>query len=243
MTSKSRVSLPFSLRGPIPIQLEDSYSGAPTGLAVMDIIFAQVLVEEVVVPLIDVLLSQGESVSELKFRNSYTASLTVLVKLDQGSHPGFTPRREQLLATKGDVGEGREVGSRGRMDWMVAIRRRKLMENPHYETGSQEEVVILAAESKVPLEDVLAMRLILRQPSPEWRAFTLEELAVFRETVVPGVPTQVVMVEVVSGSVSVKNASVMIAQAAPQPSRLEVLRKQTSEALRGQVCPFLNNCR
>jgi hypothetical protein len=37
---------------------------------------------------------------QVKFRNSYTATLTILVKLDQATHPGFTPRREQLLATR-----------------------------------------------------------------------------------------------------------------------------------------------
>ena len=31
----------------------------------------------------------------------------------------------------------------------MAVRRRKLMENPHYEGGSQDEVVISASESKV----------------------------------------------------------------------------------------------
>ena len=33
---------------------------------------------------------------------------------------------------------------------MAQVRRRRLMESPHYETGSQDEVVILATESKVP---------------------------------------------------------------------------------------------
>ena len=42
---------------------------------------------------------------------------------------------------EGRVGE--VVNGRARMDWVVAIRRRKLMENPHFETGSQDEVVIL----------------------------------------------------------------------------------------------------
>ena len=198
--SKTRVALSFSLRGPIPIQLEDSYSGAPTGLAVMDLIF-----------------TQGESISEVKFRNNYTAILTILVKFDQSSHPGFTPRREQLLATRGadqgSDGKG-DVAGRGRMDWLVAVRRRKLMENPHYEGGSQDEVVISASESKVPLEDVVAMRFILRQPSPEWRAFSLEELGVYRETVVVG-----------GGAL----------QPLPQRSRIEQLREQTGEALRGQL--------
>jgi len=207
--SKTRIALNFSLRGPIPIQLEDSYSGAATGLAVMDLIF-----------------TQGESISEVKFRNNYTASLTILVKFDQSSHPGFTPRREQLLATRGsdqggsDVKAGQpggEMGARGRMDWLVAVRRRKLMENPHYEGGSQDEVVISASESKVPLEDVVAMRFILRQPSPEWRSFSLEELGVYRETAL-----------VAGGGNAVQTA-------APQRSRIEQLRLQTGEALRGQL--------
>ena len=34
---------------------------------------------------------------------------------------------------------------------LVAVRRRKLMENPHYEGGSQDEVVISASESKVEM--------------------------------------------------------------------------------------------
>ena len=31
---------------------------------------------------------------QVKFRNNYTASLTILVKFDQSSHPGFTPRSQ-----------------------------------------------------------------------------------------------------------------------------------------------------
>jgi len=165
--------------------------------------------------------SAADNIDEVKFRNNYTASLTILVKFDQSSHPGFTPRREQLLATRGgdqyqgsDGKAGGEVGARGRMDWLVAVRRRKLMENPHYESGTQDEVVISASEAKVPLEDVVAMRFILRQPSPEWRAFSLEEVGVYRETVVAG------------GSGG---------QTAPQRSRIEQLRAQTGEALRGQL--------
>ena len=78
--SKTRVWIPFSQRGPIPIHLEDSYSGSPTGCAVIDVIFPQ-----------------GEEVSEVRFRNSYTAWLTVLVKFDQSTHPQFTPRPESVL--------------------------------------------------------------------------------------------------------------------------------------------------
>ena len=201
--SKTRVSIPFSQRGPMPIQLEDSYTGTPTGCAVIDIIFPQ-----------------GESISEVRFKNSYTAWLTILVKFDQSSHPQFTPRRETLV--RGDTnGQGSQdgvakvgevVSGRARMEWVVAIRRRRLMENPHYETGSQDEIAIPASESKVSLEEVIAMRFILRQPSPEWRAFSLEDISVYRETV--GAST---------------------GQQQHAPSRLEIMRRQTMNALRGQL--------
>ena len=49
--SKTRVSIPFSQRGPIPIHLEDSYTGSPTGCSVIDVIFPQ-----------------GEEISEVRFR-------------------------------------------------------------------------------------------------------------------------------------------------------------------------------
>ena len=55
-----------------------------------------------------------------------------------------------LIAGAGDkVGE--VVSGRARVEWVVAVRRKKLMENPHYETGSQDAVVILASDSKVTL--------------------------------------------------------------------------------------------
>ena len=40
---------------------------------------------------------QGEEVSEVRFRNSYTAWLTLLVKFDQSAHPQFTPRSGSML--------------------------------------------------------------------------------------------------------------------------------------------------
>ena len=37
---------------------------------------------------------------KVKFRNNYTATLTILVKFDQSSHPGFTPRFASKTKTK-----------------------------------------------------------------------------------------------------------------------------------------------
>ena len=120
---------------------------------------------------------------------------------------------------EGRVGE--VVNGRARMDWVVAIRRRKLMENPHFETGSQDEVVILASESKIPLEDVTAMRFILRQPSPEWRTFSLEEISVFRETLVG------------SGS-SASNPGPLLPDSHTPLSKLELLRRHTMDSLKAR---------
>ena len=93
------------------------------------------------------------------------------------------------------------------------------MDNPHFETGSQDEVVILASESKVALEEVTAMRFILRQPSPEWRTFSLEEISVFRESLV--------------GSGSSASAPVPDSPHTPLSKR-ELLRRHTMDSLK--VC-------
>ena len=52
------------------------------------------------------------------------------------------------------------------------------MPDPHTETGSQDVIVINATESLVSLHDVTALRFILRQPSPNWKTFNVEEIAV-----------------------------------------------------------------
>ena len=44
---------------------------------------------------------------------------------------------------------GEVISGRARMEWVVAVKRRRLMESPHHETGSQDEVSILATEAKV----------------------------------------------------------------------------------------------
>ena len=52
------------------------------------------------------------------------------------------------------------------------------MPDPHTESGSQDIIIIPAQESMVSLHDVTALRFILRQPSPNWKTFNVEEIAV-----------------------------------------------------------------
>ena len=49
---------------------------------------------------------------------------------------------------------GEVISGRARMEWVVAVKRRRLMESPHHETGSQDEVSILATEAKVSAREV-----------------------------------------------------------------------------------------
>ena len=111
------------------------------------------------------------------------------------------------------------------------------MDNPHFETGSQDEVVILASESKVALEEVTAMRFILRQPSPEWRTFSLEEISVFRESLVIMMMMMIsVFRESLVGSWSSASAPVPDSPHTPL-SKLELLRRHTMDSLK--VCPTI----
>ena len=73
----SRTSLVFSVRGPIPIQLDESVGSWSSGASVLDIIFPH-----------------PETVSEIRFRNWYTAKLSLLVRFDDSTQS--PPKREHL---------------------------------------------------------------------------------------------------------------------------------------------------
>ena len=70
------------------------------------------------------------------------------------------------------------AANRAASDWSISIQNKVLMPDPHTETGSQDVVVISATESLVSLHGVTALRFLLRQPSPNWKSFNVEEIAV-----------------------------------------------------------------
>ncbi len=70
------------------------------------------------------------------------------------------------------------TNSKSLADWVVSLQSRQLMPDPHSELGSQDTVVISASESLVPLHDITALRFLLRQPSPNWKTFSIEDIAV-----------------------------------------------------------------
>lgn len=60
----------------------------------------------------------------------------------------------------------------------MSLQNKVLMPDPHTESGSQDLVIVPAQESLVSLHDVTALRFILRQPSPNWKTFNIEDIAV-----------------------------------------------------------------
>ncbi|XP_073414996.1 aminomethyltransferase, mitochondrial isoform X4 [Dendrobates tinctorius] len=52
------------------------------------------------------------------------------------------------------------------------------MPNPHMEEGSQDYVSVCRQQMACAADNVTSLRLVLRQPSPVWLSFTLEELQI-----------------------------------------------------------------
>uniref|UniRef100_A0A8C4WE23 Nicolin 1, tubulin polyglutamylase complex subunit n=1 Tax=Gopherus evgoodei TaxID=1825980 RepID=A0A8C4WE23_9SAUR len=111
------------------------------------------------VAVIDVALPSAQplDLQEIIFKNSYTAFLTVRV---QRCRPC-------------------DVGRDGARKWVTCLWNHCLMPSPHTEAGSQDYFSLSRHQLLCDVDQVTAMRLILRQPSPFWLHFTLEELLLY----------------------------------------------------------------
>ncbi|BES88802.1 nicolin 1 [Nesidiocoris tenuis] len=113
---------------------------------------------------IDIILSKPERVGELVFRNYYVASIDLLVQVEkEGQQPQQPGRVRQPV------------------NWQVSLQKKILMPKPHEEEGSHGVFSITSTESLVQWDRVSMMRIILRQPSPLWASFKLEELNLFAD--------------------------------------------------------------
>ncbi|XP_014808972.1 PREDICTED: nicolin-1 [Calidris pugnax] len=63
--------------------------------------------------------------------------------------------------------------------WVTCLRNYCLMPCPHTEEGSQDYFSLHRHQMLCDMDQVTAMRFILRQPSPVWLHFTIEELQIF----------------------------------------------------------------
>ncbi|XP_053890584.1 nicolin-1 isoform X1 [Malaclemys terrapin pileata] len=111
------------------------------------------------VAVIDVALppAQPLDLQEIVFKNSYTAFLTVRVQ-----------RRRPC-----------DVGRASARKWVTCLWNHCLMPSPHTEAGSQDYFSLFRHQLLCDVDQVTAVRLILRQPSPVWLHFTLEELRLY----------------------------------------------------------------
>ncbi|PSN47079.1 hypothetical protein C0J52_19316 [Blattella germanica] len=146
-------SLEFTVKGPVAVSLDE-----------------------------DEVTSPGCSVGELVFRNYYTAWLTVLIRIDISNKTvsrGSSQAKIFGPSCKGSGSGTKHIDQGG--GWMLSVPRRVLMTNPHLENGSHDIVSIPSTESQVEWKNIITVRLVLRQPSPIWRTFHVEELNVYRD--------------------------------------------------------------
>ncbi|KAM9592812.1 nicolin-1 isoform 4-T4 [Trichechus inunguis] len=92
---------------------------------------------------------------EIVFKNYYTAFLSIRVRQHTSIH---TPAK-----------------------WVTCLRNYCLMPDPHSEEGAQEYVSLFKHQMLCDMARVLELRLILRQPSPLWLSFTVEELQIYQQ--------------------------------------------------------------
>ncbi|XP_046406523.1 nicolin-1-like isoform X1 [Ischnura elegans] len=141
----------FSIRGPVAVSLDEEQLTSP-GCSVIDLLFPA-----------------ATHVGELVFRNYYSGWISVLVR------PGSSSSAEGLDESRPD--RSKHPSS----SWCMSVGRKTLMPLPHQEIGSHDLVSVVATESAAPWIGLTAMRLVLRQPSPSWRTFLVEEVAVYRD--------------------------------------------------------------
>lgn len=127
------------VKNPVLLKIGDVGNDFKSGVSVIDIIFPG---------------NNNVEVGKLSFKNSYTASITVKLKI---------------------------LDPMGLERWRTAIKNYTLMPHPHFETGSQDSFVLFtcANQTDEPPPQVIMLRLILRQPSPHWSNFSIEEIKCF----------------------------------------------------------------
>ncbi|GAB1602938.1 nicolin-1-like [Argonauta hians] len=92
-------------------------------------------------------------IDEIHFQNYYTALLTIKAKFQCSN-------------------EDSQV-------WKTCLKRYPLMPVPHCGIGSENNFVISRKQFNRELTNVLALKLILLQPSPVWIDFSLENIEMF----------------------------------------------------------------
>lgn len=137
MATETASECKIIVKKPMLLKVGDLASEFRSGVSVVDIILPGM---------------NAVQVGKLTFKNSYTASVTVKLKV---------------------------IDHAGAEQWKTLVKNYTLMPHPHLETGSQDFFVINISKMDEPPLQVIMMRLILRQPSPHWSNFGIEEIKCF----------------------------------------------------------------
>ncbi|XP_039271485.2 nicolin-1-like [Styela clava] len=95
-------------------------------------------------------------IGSVTFRNNYTAYVSIMCKIKKTIKGGETTTI-----------------------WKRAMKKMKLMPNPHSENCSQSFFSIASSRFRFSLEYVAVLRILMRQPSPCWKSFGLDEIKLF----------------------------------------------------------------
>lgn len=110
--------------------------------------------------ILDLSFHEPVIIKEIRFRNYYTCYVSLLVK---------------------KVPAEKDVKNRDLLPWQVSVKSFILMEDPHCEQNSQDIVAINMKESIVLWSGVVQLRIILKQPSFQWKKFGIKDLTIFGE--------------------------------------------------------------
>ncbi|XP_032221337.2 nicolin-1 isoform X2 [Nematostella vectensis] len=103
---------------------------------------------------VDVLFPGTDTVNidRISFKNNYCSSVEIRMKV-------YGPDSNEV--------------------WKQCIKKTKLMPEPHYEAGSQSYFEFTARDMCMPTDKVIMIRIILRQSSPHWANFGIDDLKCF----------------------------------------------------------------
>ena len=113
-------------------------------------------------------------ISIIRFRNHYTYAITVLY------HSSVVPEPRVSTQEHTNMFESCSSEHGARMEWKVGVAKHILMLSCHCDSPDAQKWVELGeSDFQGKLEGVVRFILILRQPSPHWREFCIENFSCY----------------------------------------------------------------
>ncbi|XP_045609077.1 nicolin-1 isoform X2 [Procambarus clarkii] len=210
----SRETVTFSQSAPSSICVDESALSSRTGCCVITLTF-----------------TQPTQIGEITFRNYYTWAVGIHVLRASPTSSANIGGVVGAGLLGGDAGGEVAWAWKDPAAWQVGVKNKVIMPHPHTETASHDFVSVTCLESRVDWQDVIGLRLVLRQPSPVWRTFFIEEITAYRE--LPRLPPFSVPIISQDGQ-SEKSQQVTPLDRLIQQTR-RAMRIQQDESLEGEL--------